>query len=260
MALARREWLRFIRQPHRVIGALATPLLFWVVIGMGMNRSFTGAGAGVGYLQYFYPGTILMVLLFTAMFSTISVIEDRREGFLQSVMVAPVGRGALVMGKLLGGTLLATGQAILLLPLAYLAGLKPGWVGCIAAVGIMAVLAWGLCALGLAMAWRMTSTQGFHAVMNLLLMPLWFLSGALFPRSNAAAPVGWLMVVNPLSWGLDGLRSALGGLADLKPFAIGATVALLAAGLLTVFCLRVVDGDASPRPRRQKLTEPIQAA
>src|SRR5438105_9959030 len=119
LSLSQRELVRFIRQRHRIVGALATPLVFWMLIGAGMNRSFqTDVPGGGNYLQYFFPGTILMILLFTAIFSTISVIEDRREGFLQGVLVAPVSRMSIVLGKVLGGTILATGQGVIFLLLA----------------------------------------------------------------------------------------------------------------------------------------------
>src|SRR5829696_6919158 len=125
LSLAQRELVRFLRQRHRIIGALATPIVFWLLIGGGMGHSFRAGGPGGGnYLQYFFPGTVLMILLFTAIFSTISIIEDRREGFLQSVLVAPVPRMAIVLGKILGGTLLAFGQGLLFLLLAPLVGVK----------------------------------------------------------------------------------------------------------------------------------------
>src|SRR6267154_6637079 len=120
LSTAKRELVRCLRQRHRIIGALATPIVFWLLIGAGMGHSFKGSGGeGEGdYLKYFYPGTVLMILLFTAIFSTISIIEDRREGFLQSVLVAPVPRMAIVLGKVLGGTVLAFGQGLLFLLLA----------------------------------------------------------------------------------------------------------------------------------------------
>src|SRR5438034_1480428 len=119
LSLCHRELVRFLRQRHRIVGALATPLVFWLLIGAGMNRSFKAdVPGGDNYLRYFFPGTILMILLFTAIFSTISVIEDRREGFLQGVLVAPVSRMSIVLGKVLGGTILATGQGIIFLLLA----------------------------------------------------------------------------------------------------------------------------------------------
>src|SRR5437660_5365897 len=124
LSLCHRELVRFLRQPHRIIGALATPLVFWLLIGAGMNRSFqSDSPAGENYLHYFFPGTVLMILLFTAIFSTISVIEDRREGFLQGVLVAPVSRMSIVLGKLLGGTVLAFIQGLIFFALAPLVGL-----------------------------------------------------------------------------------------------------------------------------------------
>ncbi|HTL27653.1 MAG TPA: ABC transporter permease, partial [Tepidisphaeraceae bacterium] len=113
LSLCKRELVRFVRQRHRVIGAFATPIVFWLLIGGGMGRSFRAEGMSGGYMEYFFPGTILMILLFTAIFSTISIIEDRREGFLQSVLVAPIPRMAIVMGKVLGGTILAFGQGLI---------------------------------------------------------------------------------------------------------------------------------------------------
>jgi ABC-2 type transport system permease protein len=212
LSLCRRELVRFLRQRHRVIGALATPIVFWLLIGGGMGRSFRAEGAPpeYGYLQFFFPGTILMILLFTAIFSTISIIEDRREGFLQSVLVAPVSRMSIVLGKVLGGTVLAFSQGLLFLLLGPLVGVRLTPVGFVQATAMMAVVAFALTALGFCIAWRMSSTQGFHAIMNLFLMPMWFLSGALFPPSGVAfKPLRWVMQANPLTYGLAGLRRAL---------------------------------------------------
>ena len=210
LSLCRREIVRFLRQRHRVVGALATPLVFWILIGAGMGRSFRGSEVdGGNYLQFFFPGTVLMILLFTAIFSTISIIEDRREGFLQSVLVAPVSRMSIVLGKVLGGTVLAFGQATLFLLLAPTVGIRPTLVGFALALLIMLIIAFALTALGFCIAWRMNSTQGFHAIMNLFLMPLWFLSGALFPAEGAMGGLKWVMRVNPLSYGLAALRRTL---------------------------------------------------
>jgi ABC-2 type transport system permease protein len=210
LALCRRELVRFVRQRNRVIGALATPLVFWLLIGGGMGGSFRAEGlpGGDNYLQYFFPGTVLMILLFTAIFSTISIIEDRREGFLQSVLVAPVSRMAIVLGKLMGGTILATGQGLIFLLLAPLVGIRFSVLGFTQAFLIMTVIAFALTGLGFCIAWRMNSTQGFHAIMNLFLMPMWFLSGALFPADKAWGVLRWIMNANPLSYGLTGLRQA----------------------------------------------------
>lgn len=209
LSLARRELVRFLRQRNRVIGALLTPVVFWVLIGGGIGRTFNAPGVpgGDNFLVFFFPGTILMILLFTAIFSTISIIEDRREGFLQSVLVAPVPRMAIVLGKVIGGTVLAVGQATLFLLAAPLVGIPLTVASFLASLGVMILLGFSLTGLGFCIAWPMGSTQGFHAIMNLLLMPMWFLSGALFPPSGSI--IGWVMALNPLTYGLAALRRAM---------------------------------------------------
>jgi ABC-2 type transport system permease protein len=206
-----REMVRFFRQRDRVIGALGTPLVFWLLLGSGLGKSFKAPTApeGHGYLEYFFAGTIVLVLLFTAIFSTISIIEDRREGFLQAVLVAPVGRFGLVLGKILGGTTLALVQGLIFLALAPFVGLSLNWAAVLWLIAVMFLLAFGLTGLGFVIAWRMDSTQGFHAIMNLFLIPLWLLSGAVFPASGAPAILGWVMKCNPVSYGVAALRQGL---------------------------------------------------
>jgi ABC-2 type transport system permease protein len=241
LSLAHRELTRFLRQRHRVIGALATPIVFWLLIGGGMGRSFSAPGLpdGADYIQFFFPGTVLMILLFTAIFSTISIIEDRREGFLQSVLVAPVPRTSIVLGKVLGGTALAFGQGALFLCLAPTVGIRPTLTGLLLALLIMLLLSFALTALGFCIAWRMTSTQGFHAVMNLFLMPLWFLSGALFPPTGAWTGLSLIMTLNPLSHGLSALRHALHSPHTTDPH-LPLSLAITAAFALALFLLATV--------------------
>ncbi|MCC6422153.1 MAG: ABC transporter permease [Phycisphaerales bacterium] len=211
VSLCRRELVRFVRQPNRVIGALATPLVFWLLIGGGMGSSFQikEMAGGQNYIQYFFPGTIVMIMLFTAIFSTISIIEDRREGFLQSVLVAPVSRMAIVLGKVLGGTLLAFAQGAIFLALAPTVGIHLGVTSILLTLAMMFILSFALTGLGFCIAWRMSSTQGFHAIMNLFLLPLWFLSGALFPMDRAWGVLRWVMMLNPVTYGLSAIRRAL---------------------------------------------------
>lgn len=206
-----REIVRFYRQRSRIVGALATPILFWILLGSGFAESFRAEGGpeGVGYAEYFYPGAMTMVVLFTAIFSTISVIEDRKEGFLQAVLVAPVARSTVVLGKILGGATLALGQALLLLVAAPLVGLDLGVGDFIAVTLILAIIAFGLTTLGFMIAWRMDSTQGFHAIMNLVLIPMWLLSGAFFPAAGASGWLRLLMTLNPLTYGMAALRRCL---------------------------------------------------
>lgn len=236
-SLWRREIVRFLRQRSRVVGALGTPLMFWLVIGAGLGRSFRpdDAPAAGNYMEYFFPGTLLLILLFTAIFSTISIIEDRREGFMQGMLAAPVSRGAIVLGKVLGGATLATLQAGLFLALAPLAGLNLAPADVAGLLATMFVVALGLTGLGFIIAWPMDSTQGFHAVMNLFLMPLWLLSGALFPGSGASPVLQWVMRFNPLTYNLSLIRGffyggpAAAGAPGGHAFPLAVTI-LFAAG------------------------------
>ncbi len=232
LTLWQREIVRFYRQPSRVIGALAPPVLFWLLIGTGLGPSFrpaAGAGAGPSYLAWFFPGVVILILLFTAIFSEISIIEDRREGFLQGVLVAPVPRAAVVLGKVLGGTTLALLQALPFLALAPAAGLRVSAAGDLALlVAVLLLLAFTLTALAAAIAWRLDSSQGFHAIMNLFLIPLWLLAGTLFPLAGTRW-LGAVMRLDPLTYGVAALRRALsaGATGDLP--GLGASVAVTAA-------------------------------
>jgi ABC-2 type transport system permease protein len=214
--LAVREWVRFFRQRQRVIGALGQPILFWLLFGTGMHSSFRSGEQN--FMTYYLPGTLALILLFTAIFTTISIIEDRREGFLQSVLVAPVPRWTIAAGKILGGGAIAWFQALIFLGLTLIIQTVEPSSSLLAAVGLMAVGALTLTALGVCFAWPMESTQGFHAVMSLVLLPMWLLSGAFFPipQPVADSTVGqwvmhWIMRCNPLSYTVAGLRRLLGG-------------------------------------------------
>jgi ABC-2 type transport system permease protein len=206
-----REVIRFYRQRARVVGVIASPLVFWLVIGSGFGTSFrSGEAAGQQhYLDYFYPGALIMIVLFTSIFTMMSVIEDRREGFLLSVLVAPVPRSAIVLGKVLGGTTLATIQGLIFLAFAPFVGVHLTPWSFVLVFATVFLVSFALTALGFAIAWPMDSTQAFHAIINLFLIPLWLLSGALFPLSGAS---GWLravMAANPLTYGVEALRTLL---------------------------------------------------
>jgi ABC-2 type transport system permease protein len=208
-ALARREWVRFIRQPNRVFGAVGQPLIFWLLFGAGLGPSFSlpGATEGLSYREYFFPGTLVLILLFTAIFATISIIEDRREGFLQSVLIAPVPRWSMVLGKILGGTFIALVGSLIFLALAFTLDHRPGVLAIIASAIHLFVVGLALTSLGFAIAWRMDSTQGFHAVMSVFLLPMWLLSGAFFPAGDNW--IGWVIRANPLTYAVAGLRRLL---------------------------------------------------
>ena len=202
--LAQRELVRFFRQRNRVFGALGQPIIFWLLFSEGLKDS------DLDY-AHFFPGTIVMILLFTAIFATISIIEDRQEGFLQSVLVAPIPRWAMVLGKVLGGAAIAMLQGLLFLVLGWLwptVEISAGPAGLAAAIVLMGLIAVALTALGFSLAWRMDSTQGFHAIMSVFLFPMWLLSGAFFPQGGEGA-LKWIVAVNPLTYGVAGLRRAL---------------------------------------------------
>jgi ABC-2 type transport system permease protein len=209
--LAWREVVRFARQRSRLVGAFAQPFVFWLLLGGGFYSSFQppGLAAGVSYMAYFYPGVIALVLLFTAIFATIAVVEDRQAGFLQGVLVAPVSRASIILGQSLGCTALAVVQGGIFLCFAPLIGLWPSPAAIVATLAVQLVLAFGLTNLGLIIAWRMDSTQGFHAIMNLILLPIWLLSGAFFPASGASGWLAAVMRINPLTYGMAALRRAL---------------------------------------------------
>jgi ABC-2 type transport system permease protein len=208
LALAGREWTRFIRQPQRVVGSIGQPLLFWLFLGSGFSPSFKPPGMGeISYLEYFYPGALLMMLLFAGIFSCITIIEDRDQGFLQSVLAAPVPRLSIVLGKVGGATLIALFQCLILLMAAPMVGLVPSLGGSVMLLLGLVLASLGFTALGFGIAWGMNSTAGFHAVMMVFLMPLWMLSGALFPTAGAPFWLSTVVSLNPISHALVLIRA-----------------------------------------------------
>jgi len=245
--LVSRDLRRFFRQMSRVIGALVQPLIFWLVIGTGMASSFRMPGAeGVGYVQYFYPGIVMLVVLFTSIFTTMSVIEDRHKGFLQAVLVAPASRTALVLGKTLGGVAIALMQAAIFLALAPLAGFDARSIEWAQLLVLLVGIGVGLSSMGFAIAWWLDSTQGYHVVMSVLLIPLWILSGAMFPMTTGPK---WILAIsraNPMAYAVAGVRRALyggappGGAATSAAVELGVTLgfALVAVLVAARVCSR----------------------
>lgn len=242
-ALWRRDVRRFVGQRSRVAGSLATPVVFWALLGAGLGRSFSAADPALtgGYLQFFFPGTLAMIVLFSAIFSTISVIEDRQQGFMQGVLVAPVPRAAIVAGKLLGGATIALAQAVLFLLLAPVAGIALDPWRALQAIGVAALLAVALTGLGFLIAWWLDSTQGFHAIMNLLLVPMWLLSGAVFPPSGAAPWVRGVMAANPMTYGVAALQTVLLGRTDGPSLGVSLVVTALFGAAMIVAGVILVD-------------------
>jgi len=233
-----REIVRFYRQKTRVVGVLASPLVFWIVIGSGFGTSFrSGGGPGQqNYLDYFYPGALIMIVLFTSIFAMMSLIEDRKEGFLLSVMVAPVPRSAIVLGKVLGGTTLSAIQGIIFLIFAPFAGIHLNVLQFLLVTVVVFLVSFALTALGFAIAWPMDSTQAFHGIINLFLIPLWLLSGALFPIARASGWIRVLMYLNPLTYGVEALRALLYPGME-TPFPLSSSIATLLLFSLVMFSL-----------------------
>jgi ABC-2 type transport system permease protein len=196
--LWQRELVRFWRQKSRVLGVVASPLVFWLLIGYGSND-----------LARFYSGSLVLTVMFSAIFSTISIIEDRREGFLLSMLVSPAPRTSMVLGKILGAATLAWIQGLIFLCFAPLAGVSIEPIELIGVAAAIFLISFTLTGLGFVIAWKMDSTAGFHAIMNLLLVPMWMVSGALFPMATAHGWVKAIMWVNPLTYSVALLNNTL---------------------------------------------------
>ena len=245
-----REIVRFYRQPTRVVGVLASPLVFWLVIGSGFGTSFrSGGGPGQQhYLDYFYPGALIMIVLFTSIFTMMSVIEDRKEGFLLSVMVAPVPRSAIVLGKVMGGTTLSAVQGMIFLIFAPFAGVHLQLLSVLLVALVVFLVSFSLTALGFAIAWPMDSSQAFHGIVNLFLIPLWLVSGALFPITGASKWIQVVMRLNPLTYGVAALRELMYPGAETV-FPLTSAMATLALFSLIMFGLALLIANRrSTRP------------
>lgn len=241
--LLRRDLVRFFRQRSRIVGALLQPLIFWLVIGSGLQGSFRmPSGPPIGYMQYFYPGTLVLVVLFTSIFTTMSVIEDRQRGFLQAVLTAPVARPSLVLGKSLGSVTIAMLQAALFMLLSPLAGFSISTINFPLLALALAMIGLALSSVGFAIAWWLNSTQGYHVLMTVLLIPAWILSGAMFPLEGARSWLRLLMTWNPLAYGVELVRAALHGSAGLATsslhLGVVAVFAAAAVALASAVCGR----------------------
>ncbi len=206
----RRDLIRFWRDRVRVVGALAQPLLFLVILGTGLSSALGGAGggfrAGLDYQTFMYPGIIGMAVLFSSIFSGMSIIWDREFGFLKEVLVAPIDRSAVAVGKTLGGATQASLQGLVLLVLAPFVGIELNPLMVLELIGLIFCLSLALSAVGVTLAARMRSMMGFQFVLNFLVQPAFFLSGALFPVTGLPAWMTALTRVDPLSYGVDPIR------------------------------------------------------
>jgi len=252
-----RDVLRFWRDRARLAVTFAQPLLYLVIFGTGLSSALSGAGgfggpgapAGFSYTQFIFPGIIGMSVLFGSMFAAVSIVWDREFGFLKEVLVAPIDRSAVAIGKALGGATQAMAQGLILLVLAPFVGVKLTFLSVITLIPLVFVLAFALSAMGVAIASRMRSMQGFQMVMNFLMMPMFFLSGALFPLSGLPGWMTFLTRIDPAAYGIDPLRRTLLEGAGMPPqmldrmsITIGGNVipVIAEAGILLAFGIVVL--------------------
>jgi ABC-2 type transport system permease protein len=217
-----RDLIRYSRDRTRLVASLAQPLLFLVVFGVGLSSSlgsvgggrggsaaFSAGGASLSYIQYIYPGVVGMAVLFTAMFSSMSIVWDREFGFLKEILVAPIDRSAVAIGKALGGATQAMLQGLIMLAVGPIIGVHLTVLTVLEVIPILFLIAFTLTAFGVAIAARMRSMQGFQVIMNFLLMPIFFLSGSLFPLVGLPAWMTVLTRIDPVAYGIAPLRTAV---------------------------------------------------
>lgn len=230
-----REMKRFIRAKSRIIGMLAMPLMFLLALGFGFgNMSIPGISKDINYMHFLVPGIIGMGMLFTSMFAGISVLWDREFGFLKEIMVAPVSRVSIVLGRLAGGVTTGLIQGISILVISLLIGFAiPGILQLLLSIIFMILIATTFIGLGLVFASKMKDMQGFNLIMNFIIFPVFFLSGAIFPLQNLPQGVLYVSYIDPLTYGVDGLRGVLIG-TSMFPV-IYNFAALLGFSLLMIF-------------------------
>ncbi|PZS13283.1 MAG: ABC transporter [Pseudonocardiales bacterium] len=211
-----REVVRFASDRLRMISSLVQPLLFLFVLGTGLSRVADAGTGGLDFRTFLYPGILAMAVMFTAMFSAASIVWDREFGFLREMLVAPIRRSSIVIGKCLGGATVATFQGVIVIALAGVVGVPYAPSLILEVFGMLALLAYTLTAFGVMVAARIRQMQSFMALTQMLIMPLFFLSGAIFPVSGLPA---WLTVLNridPLTYAVDPIRRAVFAQLDLS--------------------------------------------
>ena len=227
-----RELKRYTRSRAMIIASLGQPLLYLLVLGFGLGPVFQKAGNG-SYLQFVAPGVVGMSILFTSVFSGIGLLWDRQFGFLKETLVAPVPRITVMIGKTLGGATVATIQGLLVLLICLIAGFRPAnWAVLPFALVFMILTAVVFAGLGIAIGSMLQDMQGFQLIMNFVVMPIYFLSGALFPLNDLPTALHFLTRIDPLSYGIDGLRGVMIGTSQFEP--IFSLAALGVAGILFV--------------------------
>jgi len=211
-----RDLIRYFREKSQLYGSLTRPVLWLFILGLGLRGGYRGIG-NVNYTQFIFPGIVAMTSIFTSIQSAISIIWDREFGFLKEILVAPVPRTSIVIGKGLAGTTLSLIQGCIILLLAPLVKVRLSAVNIFPLILVIALMSFALTGIGIVIAAKMTSFQGFGTIMNFVIMPLWFLSGALYPLQGLPWWLNLLVRVNPLTYGVDMVRRLVLGFSYYSP-------------------------------------------
>lgn len=249
LALLRRELIRFVRRPSQVVSTLATPVVIWVFLAAGfagLGGNTTDPTAQTSYAAMLAPGVALLVVLFATVFAGMSLIEDRHEGFLQGVLISPAPRWAIAGSKLAASTIIGVGQGLPILAAVPLISGTGSITGVLLAVLVLALAAVAVGGLGLALAWWIDSSRGFHGLFAVALMPLWILSGAVFPEQTASAWIVTIAKLNPVGWCRAAAEAALRGELSSVPWSILGAAAFAAIGGL----IAIATIGSKPRPSR----------
>lgn len=233
-----RDIVRFLRDKMRIVSSLAQPLLFLFVFGAGLAPAMTGLGGGaLDFKQFLFPGILSMAVLFTSIFSAVSIVWDREFGFMKEVLVAPVSRSAVALGKVAGGSTISMFQGLIILLLAPVIGIKLTWDQVLILILLMLLLAAVMSAFGILVAARQQTMEGFQMIMQFLLFPMFFLSGAFFPLQGAPVWLEWLGTIDPVTYGVDPLRTV--ALRESVPAAVLHSVQLypIATDVIVMFGL-----------------------
>jgi ABC-2 type transport system permease protein len=233
VALTRRDVIRFMRDRSQILGAIGRPAIWMVLFGAGLRQSIGASLGGIDYRQFTYAGAIAMTILFAGMFQGITIVWDREFGMLRAVLVAPISRTAIVLGKTCAGAVVTLLQALVAAAFAPLIGVSFGIVeaGCL--IAVMAALSFSVTAVGIAVGSRMRTFEGFGVVSNFVVLPLYFLSGGVFPPQGLPAWMGALVLINPVTYGVDAMRAAVGQPHVYLPL----LDAGILAGLVVATCL-----------------------
>jgi ABC-2 type transport system permease protein len=215
--LWKRQLTRFIRKKETIIGAIGQPIIFLLVFGFGLNPIYAKAGEG-NYMQFLSPGIVVMTVLFTSIFTGLEIIWDKQFGFMKETLVAPVSRWQILLGKVLGGASVAMIQGGLVFLVTLFAGYRPALATLPLAFVFLFLVAMLSSAMGATIAAKLEDMQGFPLIFNFLVQPLFFLSGAIFPLMGLPPVLAFLTKINPFSYGVDGLRGALGAASQFGLF------------------------------------------